>query len=83
MFGKMNDMMKQMQMAQKLMKDDNFKAFMSHPKIQAIFMDPEFQEVLKTQDQIKILNHPKLAGLKNDPEVVGLLSKLDFKKLMG
>ena len=83
MLGKMNDLMKQMQMAQQLMKDENFKTFMSHPKIQSVFMDPEFQAILKTQDQTKILSHPRLAGLKNDPEVAALLAKLDFKKLMG
>ena len=82
MFGKMNDFMKQIQLVQKLMKDENFKAFLSHPKIQAAMMDPTFQESLKTQDPAQILNHPKLASLKNDPEVVTLLSKLDFKKLM-
>ena len=83
MFGKMNDFMKQMQLMQKLMQDENFKAFMSHPKIQSVFMDPSFQETLKTQNQAQIINHPKLAGLKGDPEVTALLVKLDFKKLMG
>ncbi|MSR78375.1 MAG: hypothetical protein EXS63_09175 [Candidatus Omnitrophica bacterium] len=82
MFDKMNGFMKQMQLMQKLMKDENFKSFMSHPKIQSVFMDPSFQEILKTQDQTQIINHPKLAALKNDPEVAGLLSRLDFKKLM-
>ncbi len=83
MFGKVGDFMKQVQTAQKLMKDDNFKAFISHPKVQKIFQDPEFQEVMKTQDPQKIMTHPKMAGLHQDPEILTLLSKLDLKKVLG
>ena len=77
MFGKMKDMMQQMQRAQKLMKDENFKAFMSHPKVQDLFKDPEFQERLKTQNAEKITTFPKFAALMQDPEVAQLMSKID------
>ena len=77
MFGKMKDMMQQLQMMQKLMKDENFKAFISHPKVQAVMKDPEFQELIKKQDWLKLGTHPKLAALMKDPEVAPLMAKLD------
>ena len=81
MFGKMQDMMKSMQLMQRLMKDENFKALISHPKVQALFQDAEFQAAIKAQDQAKIMSHPKIASLMRDPNVAPLLAKLDFKTL--
>lgn len=83
MFGNMKNMMQQIQMAQKLMKDENFKAFMAHPKVKSVFADPEFQTVMKSNDAQKIMTHPKLASLKGDPELAELLKKVDFKGLFG
>ena len=83
MFGGMKDMMGQLQMVQKLMKDENFKAFISHPKVQALFQDPEFKEVAKTKDFSKIAVHPKFASLTRDPEVASLMAKINPKDLMG
>lgn len=83
MFEKMKDMMGQFQMMQKLMQDDNFKQFISHPKVQALFQDSEFTEVAKTKDFAKIMAHPKVAELTRDPEVGALMAKLnpaDFLK---
>ena len=77
MFGKMKDMMQQLQLMQGLMKDENFKAFMAHPKVQEVFRDPDFQAILKTQDPGKIMSHPKLMTLMQDREVATLMSKLD------
>ena len=76
MFGKMKGMFDQLQMAQKMMKDENFRAFISHPKVQALFGDPEFQAVLKTQDFQKISSHPKFCSLQGDPEVAALAAKM-------
>lgn len=83
MFGKMQSFMQQMQMVNKLMRDENFKAFISHPKIQTIFSDPEFQKSLQTKNPDLMMNHPKLAPLRNDPEIAALLAKVDFQKLIG
>jgi F0F1-type ATP synthase delta subunit len=77
MFGKMKNYMEQFQMMQKLMKDENFKAFMSHPKVQELFKDPGFQAILKTKDQAKIMGHPKLNAMIRDSEVAQMMSKLD------
>ena len=77
MFGKMKGMMQQMQMMQKLMKDENFKAFIGHPKVQTLLRDPEFQELIKKQDFMKLGTHPKLAAMMNDPEVKPLMAKLN------
>lgn len=83
MFGKMQDMMKQFQLMQQLMKDDNFKALMSHPKVQELFRDPQFQEIMKSQDPAKIMAYPKLAMLMRDPDVAPLLAKINPQTLFG
>lgn len=82
MFGKMQDMVKQMQAMQKMMKDEHVKALVSHPKIQALFKDSDFQAVVKSQDPAKIMGHPKLAALLRDPEVAPLLSKIDPQSIL-
>ncbi len=74
-------MMQQMQLMQRLMKDEHFKAFISHPKVQALFKDPEFQELIKKQDMGKLQGHPKLMALMRDPEVAPLMAKMDPKTL--
>ncbi len=81
MFDKMKNAMDPMKLVQRLMKDENFKAFMGHPKVQEVFRDREFQEALKTKDTGKIMTHPKLAALMQDPEVASLMSKLNPQSL--
>ena len=83
MFGDMQGMMGQLQLMQKLMKDENFQAFISHPKIQELFKDPEFKEIAQTKDFQKILTQPKFAALIKDPELAALLAKIDFQGLKG
>ena len=76
MFDKMKDPMKQMAVLQQLMKDESFKALMSHPKVQELFRDPEFVQLMQAQDVGKLLTHPKLAALLRDPDVAALMAKL-------
>ena len=83
MFDKMKGMMDQFALMQRLMKDENFRAFISHPKVQELFKDPEFKEVAKSQDFTRIVAHPKFAALMKDPEVAQLMAKLDPKSFMG
>ena len=78
MFGKMKDMAAQMQMIQKLMKDENFKALIAHPRMQELMKDPDFLELMKTKDFQKAASNPKLAGLKNDPELLELMSRVQL-----
>ena len=80
MFDKMNDMMAQMKMMQELMRDENFKTFISHPKVQELFRDPEFKAVAGTRDYSKIAVHPKFMELSRDPELARLLQKIDPKR---
>ena len=82
MFEKLQDKWQQLQMLQKLMKDEHFKAFLSHPKVQAAFQDPALQQALKSQDMAKIAGHPKLLALMRDPEVAPLLAKLNPQDLI-
>jgi len=70
-------MFDKIQAMQKLMKDENFRAFVSHPKVQVLFRDPEFKEVAKSRDFSKIAMHPKFMQLAQDPEVSKLLLKIN------
>lgn len=81
MLGRMKDIMQQLQTAQRLMKDDNFKALVSHPKVQEVFRDPEFVAVMQSKDPAKIVGHPKLAALMRDPEIAALFGTVDFRSL--
>ena len=76
MFDKLRQMGDQFGMLQKLMQDENFKAFMGHPKAQELFRDPEFKEVAKSRDLSKILSHPKFIPLMRDPELSSLIAKI-------
>ena len=69
--------MKQMQLVQKLMKDEDFKALITHPKVQQVVQDPEFLEAVKSKNWGKMAANPRLASLMRDPEVAPLLAKLD------
>ena len=82
MFGHLNGMMGNFQMMQKLMRDENFKAFISHPKVQALFKDEEFKEVAKTKDFSKILSHPKFAVLMREPELSSLMAKINLQGII-
>ncbi len=77
MFDGMKNMAAQMQMMQRLMKDENFRAFVSHPKIQELFKDPEFKDIAKSRDFSQIATHPKFATLMKDPELSSLLMKIN------
>lgn len=77
MFDKMKGMMDQFQLMQRLMQDDNFKAFISHPKVQDLFKDPEFKEVAKSKDFARIMAHPKFAELMKDPQLASLMAKIN------
>ncbi len=76
MFGKVKDFMGQMQLMQKMMQDENFKAFISHPKIQVLMKDPEFIELLKSKDIQKISGNPKFSILRDDRELADLAQKM-------
>ena len=79
MFG---GMMNQIKMMQELMRDENFKAFIAHPKVQGLFRDPEFKDVAKSRDFSKIAAHPKFMQLARDPELSRLLLKIDPQRFM-
>jgi predicted double-glycine peptidase len=63
-------------MMQRLMKDENFRALMNHPKVQELMRDPEFIEIAKKQDFSVMMTHPKFAGLLGDPELQQLFLRM-------
>ncbi len=77
MFDKLNSMGDWLQTLQRLMENDDFRAFISHPKVRELLKDPEFMESLKSKDRDRLLKHPKFAVLRTDPEVAALLAKLN------
>lgn len=83
MFGKMKNMMSQMKLMQEMMKDENFRAFMNHSKVQDLFKDSEFQAALKSQDPKRIASHPKMMALQKDQELAAILKRMDPEKMKG
>ncbi len=77
MFDKLKGMTGQFQMLQRMMKDENFRAFIAHPKVQEVFKDLEFQKLVKENNVFKLMSHPKFSGLMQDPEVRNLMLKLN------
>ena len=71
------------QMMQRLMQDENFRKFISYPKVQELFKDPEFKEVAGTRDFSKIMAHPKFAELMKDPELASLIAKISAQFKQG
>jgi len=51
-------------------------------KVQTLLKDPEFQQVIQSQDLAKITAHPHLASLFQDPEFVALFSKIDSQQFL-
>ena len=76
MLDKIKDLQAGFQLFQQLMKDENFRALLAHPKMQELFRDPEVMELMKAKDFTKLLIHPKFAALRQDPELVSLFAKL-------
>ncbi|MBU3758442.1 MAG: hypothetical protein FGM27_00720 [Candidatus Omnitrophica bacterium] len=69
MFGKFKSMADQLKMAHKLMKDENFRNLMAHPKMQELMKDPEFQRLAREQNFARLTAYPKFAALLRDPEL--------------
>ncbi len=76
MFGKFKDAMNQLKVMQQLMKDENFKTLLSHPKFQELMKDPAFLEAAKGQDMSKLLSNPKFSAVLKDPELAALIAKI-------
>ena len=79
MFGKLGEMMKQFQLVQELLKDEEVRTLLAHPTVQALMKDPEFIDAVKSQDPSKLSAHPKLASVMRDPELAPLMAKLQTK----
>ncbi len=83
MFDKMKGMMGQLGLMQRMMGDENFRAFASHPKVQELFKDPAFKEIARSKDFSRIAMYPGFAALLQDPEVAALMAKIDPRSFLG
>lgn len=76
MFESMSQFTDQIQLLQKMMKDENFRKLIDHPKVRQAMQDAEVQEVLKSKNIFKMMDHPKFLAILQDPELTALASKL-------
>lgn len=80
MFGSLKGARDQLRMVQQLMQNEDFRAFISHPKVQQLFTDPEFQNLARGQNFNAMMSHPKFSKMMSDPEVAALVLKLKEAK---
>ena len=78
MFEKMGDWMQQMKLMKDLASNKDIQQFMMHPKVQKVFQDPHFQEIVKDKDIFKLMSHPEFAELLKDPEIRELMQKIQL-----
>ena len=83
MFGQLSEWFEQLRNAQHLMKDERFRALISHPKVQDVLRDPELQTLMKAKDMTRIAGHPKFLSLIRDPEVNRLIASLNPGTFLG
>lgn len=53
----------------RLVKDENFRKFLSHPKVQKLMNDPEFKQVVEEKNVFKLMAHREFNDLLQDPEI--------------
>jgi hypothetical protein len=76
-------MFQQIQMMQKMMKDENFRKLMANPRVQELIKDQDFVKAMQDKDTDKLATNPRLLELQKDPELRELISKLDLAALFG
>ncbi|MDX2080912.1 MAG: CvpA family protein [Terrimicrobiaceae bacterium] len=55
---------------------------MQHPKMAALFADPDVIDAAEHRDFLRLAANPKLAAVATDPELAGLLTQLDLQKAL-
>ncbi len=74
-FSNLNDLIK-------IAKDEHFRKFLSHPKVQTLMKDPEFEKAVKEKNMLKLMSHPEFLSVMKDPEITIALEQMrqKFKK---
>lgn len=74
-FSNLNDLIN-------IAKDENFRKFLSHPKVQALMKDPEFEKAVKEKNMMKLMSNPEFMSVMKDPELRTALEQMQqkFKK---
>ncbi|MBI4357874.1 MAG: hypothetical protein HY584_01120 [Candidatus Omnitrophica bacterium] len=62
-----------------LAKDENFRKFLSHPKVQSLMNDPEFKRAVEEKNVFKLMANPEFRELVEDPEVRSALEGMRAK----
>jgi len=63
----------------KLAKDENFRKFLSHPKVQELLKDKEFEKAVKEKNIFKLMSHEEFSKVLKDPEVASALEQMRRK----
>ncbi len=71
-FGNLNDLIN-------IAKDENFRKFLSNPKVQALMKDPEFEKAVKEKNMMKLMSNPEFMGVMKDPELRMALEQMQQK----
>ena len=71
-FSNFNDLVK-------IAQDQDFQKFLSHPKVQVLMKDPQFQKAVQEKNVFKLTAHPEFSELMKDPEIRSALEKLGQK----
>lgn len=71
-FGNLNDLIK-------IAQDEHFRKFLSHPKVQALMKDPEFEKAVKEKNMLKLASNPEFLNVMKDPEITAALEQMQLK----
>jgi hypothetical protein len=66
----------------KLAKDENFRKFLTHPKVQELMADPEFKRAVQSKDMLQLISNKRFTEIMKDPQVREALKQVNqkFKK---
>ncbi len=71
-FGDFNNLLK-------LAKDENFKKFLAHPKVQTLMRNEEFKRAVQEKDVFKLMGNQEFRELLQDPEIRSALDEMNKK----
>lgn len=81
MFDSQKNWLGQFEKMKQWLKDEDFRAFLSHPKVQELLKDDEFRKTLEEKNMFKLMANPKISALMSDPETRSFMMKLHSKSL--
>ena len=69
MFGAFGENLKNLEELMRLAKDENFRKFLEHPKVQDLMKDESFKRAVQEKNLFKLMSHREFQELLKDPEI--------------